>query len=53
MKDYITLCDAGGSMSFLKLVELAGLKSPFEETTMQEVMGEAKNWLSGIDDAVL
>lgn len=53
MKDYITLCDAGGSMSFLKLVELAGLKSPFEETTMQEVMGEAKNWLLNIDDSAL
>ncbi len=53
MKDYITLCDAGGSMSFLKLVDLAGLKSPFEETTMQEVIGEASNWLKNIDDSAL
>ncbi len=53
MKDYITLCDAGGSMSFLKLVELAGLKSPFEESTMQEVIGEAKNWLSKVNDSEL
>ncbi|TSA49086.1 MAG: M3 family oligoendopeptidase, partial [Sphingobacteriales bacterium] len=53
MKDYITLCDAGGSMSFLKLVDLAGLKSPFEETTMLEVMAEAKNWLLNINDSEL
>lgn len=28
---YLTLCKAGGSGSFLELVELAGLESPFEE----------------------
>jgi len=53
MKDYITLCDAGGSMSFLKLVELAKIKSPFEEQTMMNVMAEAKSWLSSVDDMKL
>jgi len=53
MKDYITLCDAGGSMSFLKLVELAKIKSPFEESTMQGVITEAGNWLATVDDLKL
>ena len=29
--DYVELCRAGGSKSFLKLVELAGLQNPFED----------------------
>ncbi len=53
MKDYITLCDAGGSMSFLKLVELAKINSPFEESTIQQVIAEANNWLKEVDDMKL
>jgi len=34
-KDYVTLCKAGGSKSFLDLVKLAGLKSPFDEGTVE------------------
>ncbi len=35
--DYLRLCRAGGSKSFLGLVELAGLKNPFTEETVREV----------------
>ena len=34
-KDYVNLCKAGGSKSFLDLVKLAGLKSPFDEGTVE------------------
>jgi M3 family oligoendopeptidase len=34
-KDYVKLCKAGGSQSFLDLVKLAGLKSPFDEGTVE------------------
>lgn len=48
--DYLRLCRAGGSRSFLQLVELAGLKSPFEEGVVEEVVREARTWLDKIDD---
>jgi len=49
--DYVNLCNAGGSRSFLELVKLANLRSPFEEGCIESVVGEIKQWLDGIDDA--
>jgi M3 family oligoendopeptidase len=51
LKDYIRLCSAGGSKSFLKLVELANLESPFKEGGMKPVITHIENWLdkSGIN----
>ncbi|MEL6864861.1 MAG: M3 family oligoendopeptidase [Bacteroidota bacterium] len=49
--NYIRLCKAGGSGSFLELVDLAGLTSPFEEGCVKSVVGEIKKWLDGIDDS--
>ena len=49
--DYVKLCNAGGSRSFLELVQLANLRSPFEEGCIESVVGGIKQWLDGIDDA--
>ncbi len=49
--DYLRLCKAGGSQSFLDLVELANLKSPFEEAVIEEVVGSIQDWIIGIDDS--
>lgn len=35
--DYLTLCRAGGSASFLELVDLAGLESPFQPAVIREI----------------
>ena len=35
--DYVKLCRAGGSMSFLKLVELAKLENPFEDGVVEKI----------------
>lgn len=51
--DYVALCKAGGSGSFLQLVQLARLKSPFEPGTVEEVVNEAAAWLDNIDDSTL
>ncbi len=51
--DYVTLCKAGGSMPFLKLVELAGLQSPFDPACMPSVMEKVGAWLDTIDDKAL
>ncbi|MFI5171039.1 MAG: M3 family oligoendopeptidase [Chitinophagales bacterium] len=47
--DYINLCKAGGSLSFLELVKFANLKSPFEKETMEEVMNEINSYLGKVD----
>ncbi len=49
-KDYLKLCQAGGSHSFVKLVELANLTSPFEDGCVESVVGDIKNWLDSVDD---
>jgi M3 family oligoendopeptidase len=49
--DYLTLCKAGGSQSFLNLVKLANLNNPFNETTVMPVIAEVKAWLDSIDDS--
>lgn len=35
--DYVKLCKAGGSQSFLKLVKLAKLENPFEDGVMEKI----------------
>ncbi len=42
-KDYLGLCKAGGSKSFLGLVKLANLQSPFEENTFVNVVGKIES----------
>jgi M3 family oligoendopeptidase len=49
--DYVRLCKAGGSQSFLGLVKLANLRSPFEDGCIESVVGEITNWLDGVDDS--
>lgn len=52
-EDYKNLCNAGGSKSFLELVELAKLRNPFIEGTIGYVMKPIKEWLDKIDDSNL
>ncbi len=44
--DYLRLCQAGGSRSFLELVEMAGLQSPFEEGSFVATVGVIRDWLA-------
>lgn len=48
-EDYMRLCKAGGSMSFLELVDLAGLRSPFEPGCLKEVVDHARKWLAEVE----
>jgi M3 family oligoendopeptidase len=48
--DYLRLCQAGGSLSFLQLVQLANLKSPFEEGCIASVIEEINQFLNQVDD---
>ena len=49
--DYVKLCQAGGSQSFLNLVKLANLMSPFQDGCVQNVVEIIKNWLDSVDDS--
>lgn len=53
MQDYIRLCKEGGSKSFLELVRVAGLQSPFEEATISNTIDVVNNWLLSVDDNAL
>jgi len=44
-KDYLKLCEAGGSLPFLKLVKLANLDSPFDEKVFKNVANKVDKWL--------
>jgi len=46
MQSYVALCKRGGAAPFRQLAESAGLVSPFEEGSLREVVGQARNFLS-------
>ncbi|WP_026882807.1 M3 family oligoendopeptidase [Clostridium akagii] len=52
-EDYKTLCQAGGSKSFLELLKLANLDSPFEEESFKGITSCIEAWLNNIDDLKL
>lgn len=45
LQDYITICRLGGSAPFLEIVRQAHLQSPFERSTMANIIAEAASWL--------
>lgn len=51
--DYVKLCKAGGSQSFLKLVDYANLVSPFQDGCLQKVVQPVETYLESVNDMVL
>lgn len=52
-RDYLNLCQAGGSQSFLELVKLANLKNPFDEGCIRKIMPPVVRWLNQVNDQML
>ncbi|MBM7871194.1 M3 family oligoendopeptidase [Clostridium pascui] len=50
-ESYVKLCKLGGSKSFLNLAFEAGLKSPFEDGIVREVVDKIKKELLSVDDS--
>ena len=44
-KDYLDLCKAGGSKSFLELVKTANIESPFDKNTIESIVNYADEWI--------
>jgi M3 family oligoendopeptidase len=53
VEDYLRLCKAGGSRSFLELVNVGNLISPFEEGCMQTFTGAIEEWLNNQEKLIL
>jgi M3 family oligoendopeptidase len=49
LSDYVRLCNAGGSRSFLDLVQLANLVSPFKEGSIKPIVNEIEIWLDNVE----
>jgi M3 family oligoendopeptidase len=45
-KDYLKICDVGGSQSFLEIVETGNLRSPFDPGCLSDIVDTAYSWLS-------
>lgn len=48
-KDYCALCKAGGSMSFVKLLDVGNLKNPFVDGTLKMAVDELEKWIDDHD----
>ena len=48
-EDYYRLCQAGGSLPFTGLVELAGLKLPFDDGCLESVVEKVASWVDDVD----
>jgi M3 family oligoendopeptidase len=52
-KDYLKLCNLGGSLPFTELVKVAGLHNPFADGTISLIMKPVSDWLDSVDDKKL
>ena len=52
-EDYLNICKAGGSKSFLEIIKTGNLQSPFEGNTINSVASKIKEYLDKIDDMKL
>ncbi|MGX4600782.1 M3 family oligoendopeptidase [Faecalimicrobium sp. JNUCC 81] len=52
-QDYLDICKVGGTKSFLEIVDIGNLKSPFEDGCVESVILSIKKWLEEVDDSKL
>jgi M3 family oligoendopeptidase len=52
-ENYLSLCKLGGSQSFVSLMNSVGLKNPFIQGTVKEIVEPVKEYLNRIDDSKL
>lgn len=52
-QDYMKICKVGGSLTFSEILQLANLKSPFEEDCLETTIQPVMEWLNSINDSDL
>jgi len=50
-EDYLRLCKVGGKYSYFDSLQLANLRSPFDETVIKEIAEFLGDWLEKVDDS--
>ncbi len=50
-KDYLNLCNAGGTKPFLELLKVANVNSPFEDGTIKGIAQDLEKYIDTIDDS--
>ncbi|MFP4177544.1 MAG: M3 family oligoendopeptidase [Acholeplasmataceae bacterium] len=53
LQSYLKLCQLGGSLSFLELLESANLRNPFEKGTVKAIVKPIRDYLDTVDDTKL
>lgn len=48
-KDYLDLCKAGGSRSFLELLKIAKIDSPFDKKVIESIVNYSENWIDSVN----
>ncbi|MFD3156089.1 M3 family oligoendopeptidase [Haloimpatiens sp. FM7330] len=49
-KDYMKVCKAGGSKSFVDVIKLGNLKNPFKEGSIEEIITPIRQWILDVED---
>ncbi|MGL5312496.1 MAG: M3 family oligoendopeptidase [Peptostreptococcaceae bacterium] len=52
-QDYLNICKVGGTKSFLEIVEIGKLNSPFEDGCVENVISTIESWLEEVNDKEL
>ncbi len=50
-KEYVEFCKLGGKYTFSESLKIAGLKNPFEDSTVKEMAEKIEELLNSIDDS--
>ncbi len=50
-ENYLRLCKSGGKYGYFEALQLANLRSPFEEEVVQEIAEFLGDWLENVDDS--
>ena len=51
--EWLLKCKVGGTKSFLEIVKIGNLISPFEDGCVESVIGTIENWIDNVDDKSL
>ncbi|MCR1954776.1 M3 family oligoendopeptidase [Clostridioides mangenotii] len=51
-EDYKNMCKAGGSKSFVEMIEIGNLNSPFEKNTIREVIDAVELYIENINEDI-
>ncbi len=52
-KDYLAMCQCGGTLPFRKLLKVGNLREPFQEGILGEVMDSVSEYLDSVDATAL